>query len=58
MSDSLTESPSNCLDLKIWTEVQEYLVNCKGIIFPIGSFAQHGPTGSIGTDAITAESIA
>ena len=32
--------------------------NCKGIILPIGSTEQHGPTGAIGTDAITAESVA
>ena len=30
----------------------------KGIILPLGSTEQHGPTGAIGTDAITAEAIA
>ena len=29
----------------------------KGVIIPIGSTEQHGPTGLIGTDAITAEVI-
>ena len=46
------------LDLYTWTEVEEYLIDCKGIILPIGSTEQHGPTGAIGTDALTAESIA
>ena len=46
------------LDLKSWPEVEEYLANCKAIILPIGSTEQHGPTGAIGTDALTAESIA
>ena len=32
--------------------------SCKGIILPLGSTEQHGPTGAIGTDAITAEAIA
>ena len=41
-----------------WTEVEEYLRCCKGIIFPIGSIEQHGPTGAIGIDALTTESIA
>ena len=46
------------LNLRSWTEVEDYLKNCKGIILPIGSTEQHGPTGAIGTDAITAEAIA
>ena len=46
------------LDLKTWTEVEEYLKECKGIILPIGSTEQHGPTGAIGTDALTAEAVA
>ncbi|WP_269622310.1 creatininase family protein [Prochlorococcus marinus] len=46
------------LDLSTWQEVEEYLKNCKGIILPIGSTEQHGPTGAIGTDALTAKSIA
>ena len=39
------------LDLQTWTEVEEYLKECKGIILPLGSTEQHGPTGAIGTDA-------
>ncbi len=46
------------LDLLTWTEVEEYLSHCKGIILPIGSTEQHGPTGAIGTDALTAQSVA
>ena len=46
------------LDLKTWSEIEEYLTHCKAIIFPIGSTEQHGPTGAIGTDAITSEAIA
>ena len=46
------------LDLNTWPEVEEYLQLCKGIILPIGSTEQHGPTGAIGTDALTAESVA
>lgn len=39
-------------------EVKAYLSLSKGIIIPIGSTEQHGPTGLIGTDAICAEAIA
>tara|TARA_Y100001968_G_scaffold309486_1_gene329316 strand:- start:1808 stop:2602 length:795 start_codon:yes stop_codon:yes gene_type:complete len=46
------------LDLKTWKEVEDYLTRCKAIILPIGSTEQHGPTGAIGTDALTAQSIA
>lgn len=46
------------LHLSTWPEVQAYLEHSKGIIFPIGSTEQHGPTGLIGTDAICAEAIA
>ncbi len=41
-----------------WTEIKEYLETSKAIILPIGSTEQHGPTGAIGTDAITAEAVA
>ena len=55
----LVENASSIrLDLKTWPEVQEYLKKSKAIIIPIGSTEQHGPTGAIGTDAFTAESIA
>ncbi|WP_373545450.1 creatininase family protein [Chamaesiphon sp.] len=46
------------LHLSTWTEVELYLQKSTGIIIPIGSTEQHGPTGLIGTDAICAESIA
>ncbi|NJM85211.1 MAG: creatininase family protein, partial [Leptolyngbyaceae cyanobacterium RM2_2_21] len=46
------------LHLSTWTEVEAYLQRSPGIIFPIGSTEQHGPTGLIGTDAICAEAIA
>jgi creatinine amidohydrolase len=46
------------LHLSTWTEVEAYLEQSQGIILPIGSTEQHGPTGLIGTDAICAEVIA
>ena len=46
------------LHLSTWTEVEDYLKRSRGIIFPIGSTEQHGPTGLIGTDAICAEAVA
>ncbi len=46
------------LELSTWTEVESYLHNSRGIIIPIGSTEQHGPTGIIGTDAVCAEAIA
>lgn len=46
------------LHLSTWQEVEAYLQQSGGIIFPIGSTEQHGPTGLIGTDAICAEAIA
>ena len=46
------------LHLITWLEVETYLTHSKGIILPIGSTEQHGPTGLIGTDAICAEAIA
>lgn len=45
------------LHLSTWPEVKAYLESGTGIILPIGSTEQHGPTGLIGTDAITAEAI-
>ena len=51
-------STSVRLDLKSWPEVEDYLTRCKAIILPIGSTEQHGPTGAIGTDALTAKAIA
>lgn len=46
------------LHLQTWQEVEHYLEDSRGIIIPIGSTEQHGPTGLIGTDAICAEIIA
>ena len=46
------------LHLQTWMEVEHYLQTSQGIILPIGSTEQHGPTGLIGTDAICAEAIA
>ncbi len=46
------------LHLSTWQEVETYLTHSQGIILPIGSTEQHGPTGLIGTDAICAEAIA
>jgi len=46
------------LALRSWPEVEAYLEHCKGVIIPLGSTEQHGPTGAIGTDALTAEAIA
>ncbi len=57
-SNPVLEANSIRLDLNTWTEIEEYLHSCKGIILPIGSTEQHGPTGAIGTDALTAEAVA
>jgi creatinine amidohydrolase len=46
------------LHLCTWPEVADYLTRSRGIIFPIGSTEQHGPTGLIGTDAICAQVVA
>lgn len=46
------------LYLSTWQEVEAYLQRSQGIIIPIGSTEQHGPTGLIGTDFICAETIA
>ncbi len=41
-----------------WPEVEAYLRTSQGVVIPTGSTEQHGPTGLIGTDSFTAESIA
>ncbi len=46
------------LQLMTWPEVESYLARSKGVIVPIGSTEQHGPTGLIGTDSICAETLA
>ncbi len=46
------------LQLATWPEVEAYLAHSQGIVIPIGSTEQHGPTGLIGTDAICPETVA
>lgn len=46
------------LQLCTWPEVENYLKFSGGIILPIGSTEQHGPSGLIGTDALCAQAIA
>ncbi|EDY38683.1 creatininase [Cyanobium sp. PCC 7001] len=46
------------LQLRTWPEVEAYLERCRAVIVPLGSTEQHGPTGAIGTDALTAEAVA
>ncbi len=46
------------LQLRTWPEVERYLESCRAVIVPLGSTEQHGPTGAIGTDALTAEAVA
>jgi len=41
-----------------WREVEAYLTRSQGIVVPIGSTEQHGPSGLIGTDWICAEAVA
>ncbi len=41
-----------------WLEIEAYLTRSRGIVIPIGSTEQHGPSGVIGTDAICAEAVA
>lgn len=41
-----------------WPEVEAYLRRSRGVVIPTGSTEQHGPHGLIGTDSITAESVA
>jgi creatinine amidohydrolase len=54
----LTPSHRTLLQLCTWPEVEAYLTRSRGVIVPIGSTEQHGPTGLIGTDALCAEVIA
>ncbi len=46
------------LALSTWPEVEQYLRGSRGILIPVGSTEQHGPTGLIGTDALCAEAVA
>lgn len=43
---------------KTWPQVEEYLKSNKHIIIPVGSTEQHGPTGLLGIDWLTAYEIA
>lgn len=46
------------LQFAAWPEVEEYLRANAGIIVPIGSTEQHGPTGLMGTDYIIPSAMA
>ena len=46
------------LEHSSWPEVEAYLRRSKGILVPVGSTEQHGPTCLIGTDTLCAEAIA
>ena len=46
------------LQFSTWPEIEAWLNRNDGIVIPIGSTEQHGPTGLIGTDAICPEVIA
>jgi creatinine amidohydrolase len=46
------------LQLSSWPEIETYLGRSRGILVPIGSTEQHGPTGLLGTDAICPEVVA
>ncbi len=46
------------LTYSTWPQVRDYLAAYDGIVIPLGSTEQHGPTGYFGTDSICAASIA
>lgn len=46
------------LALMTWPEVENYLKTNQTLLIPIGSTEQHGPTGLIGTDFLTANDVA
>lgn len=41
-----------------WPAVEAYLRQSTGVVVPMGSTEQHGPTGLIGTDSMTAQAVA
>ncbi len=45
-------------ELATWPAVERYLERSSGVVVPVGSTEQHGPTGLLGTDAICAEVVA
>lgn len=53
-----TSGPSIQLVQNTWPQVESYLKEADGIIVPIGSTEQHGPSGPLGTDSICAEIVA
>ena len=57
-SGTATGTEAIRLQLRSWPEVDSYLERCRAVIVPLGSTEQHGPTGAIGTDALTAEAVA
>lgn len=46
------------LDHCTWPEVEARLRRHTGILLPVGSTEQHGPTGLLGTDSLTASAVA
>ncbi len=46
------------LHLSTWPAIEAYLQQSTGIVVPMGSTEQHGPTGLIGTDSMTAQAVA
>jgi len=46
------------LDHCTWPEVEARLRRDAGILLPVGSTEQHGPTGLLGTDTLTATAVA
>ncbi len=56
----MSTTPKNAVYLShsTWPQVEEYLKSNKKIIFPVGSTEQHGPSGIIGIDYLSSESIA
>lgn len=54
----LEQAMSMNLQEKTWPQVEEYLKQKKHIIIPVGSTEQHGPTGLIGIDYMSAWEIA
>ncbi|MFN0161743.1 MAG: creatininase family protein [Burkholderiales bacterium] len=59
---SYYRQPTDCfamlLSRSTWRDVESHLARSRGLVIPIGSTEQHGPTGLIGTDAFTAEAVA
>lgn len=46
------------LSERSWPQVQKYLKDSQSVILPVGSTEQHGPTGLLGVDYLTAWKIA